>query len=239
MSRSATRSSYKVTFAVLLLGTIAYSLLQSLVSPVLPTIQHDLHTDAEHRHLGADRLPPVGVDLHPHPRTGRRHGRQGADAGGHAGRTGRRLGGRRSGPLDHRADHRPGHPGHRRRRAPALLRHRPRRVPRGQGGGSRRHHRRHGGRGRRRRHRAGRPDRQPPGLPLAVLDPDGDRRRRHRRRLGLRARVPGAHAGADQLAGGRAAVRVAGGAPARRQRGPVVGLGLRPRPRPRRRRRWC
>ena len=45
MSRSATRSSYKVTFAVLVLGTIAYALLQSLVSPVLPTIQHDLHTN--------------------------------------------------------------------------------------------------------------------------------------------------------------------------------------------------
>ncbi|HVC68544.1 MAG TPA: MFS transporter, partial [Acidimicrobiales bacterium] len=45
MSRSTTRSSYRVTFAVLLLGTIAYSLLQSLVSPVLPTIQHDLHTN--------------------------------------------------------------------------------------------------------------------------------------------------------------------------------------------------
>jgi EmrB/QacA subfamily drug resistance transporter len=44
MALSTTRSSYKVTFAVLLLGTIAYSLLQSLVSPVLPTIQHDLHT---------------------------------------------------------------------------------------------------------------------------------------------------------------------------------------------------
>ena len=45
MSRSTTRSSYRVTFGVLLLGTIAYSLLQSLVSPVLPTIQHDLHTN--------------------------------------------------------------------------------------------------------------------------------------------------------------------------------------------------
>ena len=45
MSRTTTRSSYKLTFAVLLLGTIAYSLLQSLVSPVLPTIQHDLHTN--------------------------------------------------------------------------------------------------------------------------------------------------------------------------------------------------
>lgn len=44
MTDSPTRSSYQVTFAVLLLGTIAYALLQSLVSPVLPTIQHELHT---------------------------------------------------------------------------------------------------------------------------------------------------------------------------------------------------
>jgi EmrB/QacA subfamily drug resistance transporter len=44
MPSSSTRTNYRFTFAVLLLGTIAYALLQSLVSPVLPTIQHDLHT---------------------------------------------------------------------------------------------------------------------------------------------------------------------------------------------------
>ena len=44
MTRSAQRSRYQVTFVVLLLGVIAYALLQSLVTPVLPTIQHDLHT---------------------------------------------------------------------------------------------------------------------------------------------------------------------------------------------------
>jgi len=44
VSRTSSQSNYKVTFAVLLLGTVAYALLQSLVSPVLPTIQHDLHT---------------------------------------------------------------------------------------------------------------------------------------------------------------------------------------------------
>jgi EmrB/QacA subfamily drug resistance transporter len=43
-ARSARRSNYKVTFVVLLLGVSAYALLQSLVSPVLTTIQHDLHT---------------------------------------------------------------------------------------------------------------------------------------------------------------------------------------------------
>src|SRR5665213_1081983 len=44
MTRSAERSNYKVTFVVLLMGVVAYALLQSMVTPVLPTIQHDLHT---------------------------------------------------------------------------------------------------------------------------------------------------------------------------------------------------
>ena len=44
MTRRLDRTNYRVTFAVLLLGTVAYSLLQSLVLPVLPTIQHELHT---------------------------------------------------------------------------------------------------------------------------------------------------------------------------------------------------
>jgi EmrB/QacA subfamily drug resistance transporter len=44
MTRSLQRANYKTTFVVLLLGVSAYSLLQSLVTPVLPTIQHDLHT---------------------------------------------------------------------------------------------------------------------------------------------------------------------------------------------------
>lgn len=44
MRKSIERSHYQVTFMVLLLGVTAYSLLQSLVIPALPTIQHDLHT---------------------------------------------------------------------------------------------------------------------------------------------------------------------------------------------------
>jgi len=44
MSRTAERSRYQVTFVVLLLGVSAYALLQSLVTPVLHTIQVDLHT---------------------------------------------------------------------------------------------------------------------------------------------------------------------------------------------------
>jgi len=39
-----TRANYQVTFAILLVAVSAYSLLQSLVNPVLPTLQHHLHT---------------------------------------------------------------------------------------------------------------------------------------------------------------------------------------------------
>jgi MFS family permease len=38
------RAHYQVTFAVLALGVAAYALLQSLVIPVLTTVQHELHT---------------------------------------------------------------------------------------------------------------------------------------------------------------------------------------------------
>ena len=44
MTRSIERASYRTTFIVLLLGVSSYALLQSLVTPVLSTIQHDLHT---------------------------------------------------------------------------------------------------------------------------------------------------------------------------------------------------
>jgi len=44
MAKSVARANYRVTFIVLLLGASAYSMLQSLVIPALPTIQHDLHT---------------------------------------------------------------------------------------------------------------------------------------------------------------------------------------------------
>jgi EmrB/QacA subfamily drug resistance transporter len=38
------RGDYRVTFAVIVVATAAYSMLQSLVTPVLPTIQASLHT---------------------------------------------------------------------------------------------------------------------------------------------------------------------------------------------------
>src|SRR5947199_164601 len=40
------RQHYTLTFAVLALSGAAFALLQSLVAPALPTIQHDLHTSA-------------------------------------------------------------------------------------------------------------------------------------------------------------------------------------------------
>jgi EmrB/QacA subfamily drug resistance transporter len=44
VSKSIERASYKVTFAVLLIGVTAFALLQTLVVPALPTIQRELHT---------------------------------------------------------------------------------------------------------------------------------------------------------------------------------------------------
>lgn len=44
MVSGARRSSYRVTFAVLLIAVMAYALLQSLVVPVLATLQRHLHT---------------------------------------------------------------------------------------------------------------------------------------------------------------------------------------------------
>lgn len=44
---SEKRPHYQVTFAVVLVGVAAYALLQSLVLPVLPTIQHSLHTSQD------------------------------------------------------------------------------------------------------------------------------------------------------------------------------------------------
>src|ERR1700743_3097636 len=41
---AARRSHYQLTFAVLAVGVVAYALLQSLVTPVLSTLQVDLHT---------------------------------------------------------------------------------------------------------------------------------------------------------------------------------------------------
>ncbi|MEV4420046.1 MFS transporter [Patulibacter sp. NPDC049589] len=44
MARSTARTPHQLTFVVLAAGVAAYALLQSLVTPVLPTIQEELHT---------------------------------------------------------------------------------------------------------------------------------------------------------------------------------------------------
>jgi EmrB/QacA subfamily drug resistance transporter len=44
MTVAGRRAHYQVTFAVLALGVAAFALLQSLVIPVLTTVQHELHT---------------------------------------------------------------------------------------------------------------------------------------------------------------------------------------------------
>ena len=44
MAAGGRRAHYQVTFAVLSLGVAAFALLQSLVIPVLTTVQHQLHT---------------------------------------------------------------------------------------------------------------------------------------------------------------------------------------------------
>ena len=44
MANSGGRAHHQVTFAVLVLGIAAFALLQSLVIPVLTTVQQELHT---------------------------------------------------------------------------------------------------------------------------------------------------------------------------------------------------
>ena len=44
MAKSLERINYRVVFAVLVVGACAYSMMQSLVTPVLPTIQEHFHT---------------------------------------------------------------------------------------------------------------------------------------------------------------------------------------------------
>src|SRR5919204_737179 len=47
MAAPETRRHHNVTFAVLVVGGISYALLQSLVAPALPNIQHALHTSED------------------------------------------------------------------------------------------------------------------------------------------------------------------------------------------------
>jgi MFS family permease len=47
LARTVKRRHHNVTFSVLILGVAAYALLQSMVIPVLPTIQHELNTSQD------------------------------------------------------------------------------------------------------------------------------------------------------------------------------------------------
>jgi MFS family permease len=47
LARTVKRRHHNVTFSVLILGVAAYALLQSMVIPVLPTIQHQLNTSQD------------------------------------------------------------------------------------------------------------------------------------------------------------------------------------------------
>ena len=218
------RTDYRLTFLVLCVGVASFSLLQSMVNPVLPTIQAALAHRPGDGHLGAHGVPRLRLDLHPDHRPRRRQGRQGADAGRRARRARGRLAARRRRRQHRRADRRPRDPGHRRRRAAADVRHHPRRVPAREG---RRRHR-HGGRAarRRRRRRPGdrRAARRGAELPLALLDPDGDDHRGRDRRGRLGPRVPRAHARQDQRRHGVPDVGLAGRAAGRREPGPPLGL---------------
>ena len=125
MTRTVERSSYRLTFAVLVIGAMAYTMLQTLVVPALPTIQHEYHTSQDTVTwvltaylLSASVFTPILG------RIGDMAGKErllvatlaalaaGVDPG-------------RAGPFDHRPDRGPGHPGDRRRRAPAVVRDHP------------------------------------------------------------------------------------------------------------------
>ena len=226
MTEAAPRASYQLTFAVLAAGATAYALLQSLVVPVLPTLQVDLHTTQNTVTwvltaylLSASIFTPI------------------------MGRIGDMIGKERVfvatlialavGSL----------------LAAVATEHRVMivaRVIQGIGGGvmplafgivrdefpkdevasavgiiaslARRR--------RRARHRAGRPDRRCARLPLAVLDPDDPHGRAAVAAHFFVPESPVRSAGPDQLAAGDRAVGLAGRAARRPQRGADVGMGL-------------
>ena len=234
----------------------AFALLQSLVVPVLPTLQADLHTTQNTVTwvltaylLSASIFTPIMG------RIGDMIGKERVFVATLVALAARLAAGRAGAPNVGGDDRRPGHPGHRRRRAAAGLRHHPRRVPAREG--VRRGRRdRLADRGRRRPgHRAGRPDRRRARLPLAVLAADDPDRRRGRRRPSSsspsrRCAPPGRISWLPAVLlsalAGRAAGRAERGAglglgfgqgdrPARRRRRARRGLGRRPSCAPRRR----
>ena len=204
------RRGHNATFAVLALAGISYPLLQSLVLPALPNIQHSLHTSENsvswvltaYLLSASVATPLIG-------RLGDMYGKERllvARAGAPLGRDARL----RAGRLAAADAHRPRDPGRRRRDLPARVRDHPRRVP---ARASRRRDRPdvRAARGRRRRRRRSRgADRRPPLVPLPLLaaaDPDRPGDGAHAPR---RPRVADPRAEPDQLARRRADERWVG-----------------------------
>ena len=57
------RAHYQLTFAVLALAAMAFSILQSLIIPAIPSLEHSLHVVGRRRGLAAHRLPAQRLDL--------------------------------------------------------------------------------------------------------------------------------------------------------------------------------
>ena len=210
------RTDYRVTFLVLCLGVSSFSLLQSMVNPVLPTIEAELHTDqATVTWVLTAYLLSASVFTPIIGRVGDMVGKErmlvfalaaltlGSLMAALAPSIGvlivaRVVQGIGGGVL------------------PAVVRHHPRRVPAREGRRRGRYVGRAARRRRRARARAGRAGGQRAELPLAVLAADGDDPRRRRRGRGVGARVARAHPRPDQRRQRAAALRLAGRAAARR-----------------------
>ena len=68
---SRLRGRREITFAVLAVAASSFALLQSLIVPVLATIQVEFAHLADDGHLGAHCLPALRLDLHPAARPDR------------------------------------------------------------------------------------------------------------------------------------------------------------------------
>ena len=223
------RTDYRVTFLVLCVGVSSFSLLQSMVNPVLPTIEAALDTDqATVTWVLTAYLLSASVFTPIIGRVGDKVGKErmlvfalGALAAGSllaavaptigvliAARAIQGIGGGVL-PLTF-----------------GIIRDE---FPRDKVAECRGYVGRAARRRRRGRARDRRTGRQRAELPLALLDPDGDDPDRRDRRLRLRARVARAHARSHQRRQRPPALGLAGRAAARRQPGPQLGLDLRPR----------
>ena len=136
---SARRPHYQVTFGVLAIGIGAFALLQSLVIPVLSTVQVELHTSQSAVTwvltaylLSASVMTPILG------RVGDMIGKKWVFVTALGGPRGR-IGAGGPGPQPRGDDRGPGDPGAGGRDAAAGVRDHPRRIPPGEGGRRRRH----------------------------------------------------------------------------------------------------